>query len=101
MEGSDLGALPVGGDGTALSSARTWLIPATRASLLYEAAGGSGVRRGQDVPSVVFGGLVKPGQCVEVDHILQGILIKQYVLQRGDCRSPVLESPECLLTPPL
>lgn len=59
----------MGGVGAALRSAHTWPMPATRASLLHEAAGGSGVRRGQDVPSVVFGGLVKPGQCVEVDHI--------------------------------
>lgn len=70
-EGWDLGALPVGGVGAALRSAHTWPLPATRASLLHEAAGGSGVRRGQDVPSVVFGGLVKPGQCVEVDHIYE------------------------------
>ena len=48
--------------------------------------------------SLFFGGLVKPGQS-EVDYILQGVLIKQCVLQRVDCRSPVSESPECLLKP--
>lgn len=45
-----------------------------------------------------FGGLVKPGQ-PEVDYVLQGVLIKQCVLQRVDCRSPISESPECLLKP--
>lgn len=46
-----------------------------------------------------FRGLVKLGQSKEVDYILQGAMIKWYVLQGVDCRSLVSESPKCLLNP--
>lgn len=75
-----------GGDGAALSSPHTLAsLTTARAPLPQEAGCGLGARRGQarGVPMarvclpLFFGALVKPGQCVEVECVLRGILIKR------------------------